>query len=128
MSNYISPFEITNEILDRVASIMEKIGKLGDISNLDKTPYLRKQKKINSIHSSLAIENNSLSLNQVTDVINGKVVIGKQKVIQEVKNAYKAYEMIKEGQCGSFSENLLESFTRCQFKMEKHFAENNLEN
>ena len=96
MSNYIPPFEITNEILDRVASIMEKIGKLGDISNLDKTPYLRKQKKINSIHSSLAIENNSLSLNQVTDVINGKVVIGKQKDIQEVKNAYKAYEMIKE--------------------------------
>ena len=96
MSNYIPPFEITNEMLDRVASIMEKIGKLGDISNLDKTPYLRKQKKINSIHSSLAIENNSLSLNQVTDVINGKVVIGKQKDIQEVKNAYKAYEMIKE--------------------------------
>ena len=46
MSNYIPPFEITNEMLDRVASIMEKIGKLGDISNLDKTPYLRKQKKI----------------------------------------------------------------------------------
>ena len=33
MSNYIPPFEITNEMLDRVASIMEKIGKLGDISN-----------------------------------------------------------------------------------------------
>ena len=96
MNDYIPPFKITNEMLKLVSNIMEKIGKLDNYSNLDKTPYLRKQTKINSIHSSLAIENNNLSLGQVKDVINGKVVIGKQKDIQEVKNAYKAYEILKD--------------------------------
>ena len=57
-------------------------------------PILRRNNRITSIHSSLAIEANSLSLDQVKDVINGKTVIGSQKEIQEVKNAYNAYEMI----------------------------------
>lgn len=48
------------------------------------------------IHSSLKIEANSLSLRQVRDVINGKTVLGEQKEIQEVKNAYAAYEKISE--------------------------------
>lgn len=96
MDKYIPPFEISNEMLKKVSDIMEKVGKLDSYANLDKTPYLRKQTKINSIHSSLAIENNKLSLNQVKDVINGKLVIGEQKDIQEVKNAYKAYEMLKD--------------------------------
>lgn len=94
--DYIPPFEITQEILLRVASISEKVTNLANYSNLNKKPYLRKQTKINSIHSSLAIENNNLSIAQVRDVIDGKLVIGPQKEIQEVKNAYKAYEMLKE--------------------------------
>ena len=49
-----------------------------------------------SIHSSLKIEANSLSLGQVRDVINGKTVLGEQKEIQEVKNAYAAYEQLSE--------------------------------
>ena len=96
MNKYTPPFEISNEMLQKVSDIMEKIGKLDSYSNLDKTPYLRKQTKINSVHSSVAIENNPLSLEQVKDVINGKLVIGEQKDIQEVKNAYKAYEMLKD--------------------------------
>lgn len=96
MIDYVPPFELTNEMLDKVSSIMEKIGKLDNHNLLDKSPYLRKQTRINSIHSSLAIENNKLSLNQVSDVINGKMVIGHQKDIQEVKNAYKAYEMLTQ--------------------------------
>ena len=96
MDKYIPPFDISNEMLKKVSDIMEKIGKLDSFTNLDKTPYLRKQTKINSVHSSVAIENNPLSLEQVKDVINGKLVIGEQKDIQEVKNAYKAYEMIKD--------------------------------
>ena len=96
MDKYIPPFEISNEMLKKVSDIMEKIGKLDSFTNLDKTPYLRKQTKINSVHSSVAIENNPLSLEQVKDVINGKIVIGEQKDIQEVKNAYKAYEMLKD--------------------------------
>lgn len=96
MDKYIPPFEISNEILRKVSDIMEKIGKLDSFANLDKTPYLSKQTKINSVHSSVAIENNPLSLEQIKDVINGKLVIGEQKDIQEVKNAYKAYEMLKD--------------------------------
>jgi len=96
MDKYIPPFEISNEMLKKVSDIMEKIGKIDSFTNIDKTPYLRKQTKINSVHSSVAIENNPLSLEQVKDVINGKLVIGEQKDIQEVKNAYKAYEMLKD--------------------------------
>ena len=96
MGKYIPPFEISNKMLQKVSDIMEKIGKLDSFSNLDKTPYLRKQTKINSVHSSVAIENNPLSLEQVKDIIGGKLVIGEQKDIQEVKNAYKAYEMLRD--------------------------------
>ena len=96
MPNYIPPFDITPEILSRSTTISEKIVKLDNYSNFNKKPYLRKQTRINSIHSSLAIENNNLTLDQVKDVIDGKVVIGSQKEIQEVKNAYNAYNMITE--------------------------------
>ena len=96
MENYIPPFEITNQMLDLVASIMKKIGQLDNYRDLNKMPILRRENRIRSIHSSLAIEANSLSLEQVKDVINGKTVIGKQKDIQEVKNAYEAYDMIEK--------------------------------
>lgn len=96
MEKYISPFTTTNRMLELVGNIMEKVGKLDNFSNLNKMPALRRNNRIHSIHSSLTIEANSLSFNQVKDVINGKLVIGDQKEIQEVKNAYKAYEMMKE--------------------------------
>ena len=96
MSNYIPPFEINNNMLSLVSDIMEKIGRLDNSLNLDKNPRLRKQNRINSIHSSLAIENNNLSYEQVVNVINDKLVMGPQKEIQEVKNAYNAYEMLTE--------------------------------
>ena len=96
MNDYIPPFNITNKMLDLVASIMEKIGRLDNYNNLNKMPILRRNNKIRSIHSSLRIEANSLTFNQVKDVINGKMVIGPQKEIQEVKNAYNAYEMINK--------------------------------
>ena len=96
MDKYVPPFTISNRMLELVGSIMEKVGKLDNFSNLNKMPVLRRNNRIHSIHSSLAIEANSLSFNQVKDVINGKLVLGDQKEIQEVKNAYKAYEMMKE--------------------------------
>ena len=68
MNKYIPPFEISNKMLDYISSIMEKIGKLSNFSNLDKMPILRRNNRIKSIHSSLAIEANSLSLNEVKDV------------------------------------------------------------
>ena len=94
MADYKPPFTITNKMLDYVSNIMEKIGKLDNYTNFNKMPVLRRNNRIRSIHSSLAIEANSLSLGQVKDVIAGRPVIGPQKEIQEVKNAYNAYEMI----------------------------------
>ena len=96
MDNYRPPFTITNSMLACVASISEKIGRISLLSDMETKPHLRKNNRIKSIHSSLKIEANSLSLNQVRDVINGKLVIGEQKEIQEVKNAYAAYEKISE--------------------------------
>ena len=91
---YEPPFTITNRIVSYVASISEKIGRITLLSDMEAKPHLRKNNRIKSIHSSLKIEANSLSLNQVRDVINGKLVLGEQKEIQEVKNAYDAYEKI----------------------------------
>ena len=96
MEFYKPPFEITNKMLMYVSSISEKIGRFTAISGLESKPHLRKNNKIKSIHASLKIEANSLSLGQVRDVINGKLVLGEQKEIQEVKNAYDAYEKVSE--------------------------------
>lgn len=96
MNNYEPPFEITNKMLEKISSIMKSIGKLDNYKNLNRMPILRRNNRIKSIYSSLAIEANSLSLNQVRDVIDGKTVIGPKKEIQEVKNAYNAYNMLEE--------------------------------
>lgn len=96
MWEYKPPFTITNAMLSYVSSISEKIGRITATSNLETKPHLRRNNKIKSIHSSLKIEANSLTLGQVRDVINGKVVLGEQKEIQEVKNAYAAYEHLSK--------------------------------
>ena len=96
MKNYQPPFQITNAMLTYVASISEKTGKITATSNLSSKPHLRKNNQIKSIHSSLKIEANSLSLGQVRDIIDGKTVLGEPKEIQEVKNAFVAYERFSE--------------------------------
>lgn len=96
MEKYVPPFSITNTMLEDVSVIMESIGKWDHYNHLDKMPKLRKNNRIHSIHSSLAIEANSLSLNQVKDVIDGKLVIGPKQEIQEVKNAYEAYLLMEK--------------------------------
>ena len=94
MADYTPTFTITNTMLDCVASISEKIGKMSALKNLEAKPHLRKNNRIRSIYSSLRIEANSLSIGQVRDVISGQLVLGEQKEIQEVKNAYEAYAQI----------------------------------
>lgn len=94
MDNYVPPFTFTSKMIDYTSSITEKIVKLDNYTSFEKKPSLRRNNCIKSIQSSLAIEANSLSLKEVRDVIDGKLVLGPQKEIQEVKNAYKAYEMI----------------------------------
>lgn len=96
MEPYKPPFTITNKILTLVSSISEKLGQITATNNLESKPHLRKNNQIKSIHASLKIEANSLSLGQVRDVINGKTVLGEQKEILEVKNAYAAYEKLSE--------------------------------
>ena len=94
MAAYTPPFNLTNGMLTLVSSISEKVGKISVTSNMQTKPHLRKNNRIKSIHSSLKIEANSLSIGQVRDVINGKNVLGEKKEIQEVKNAYTAYEKL----------------------------------
>ena len=91
---YKPPFTLTSVMFDYAANITEKIGQINNYNNLRRMPILRKNNRIQSVHSTLAIEANSLSLKQVKDVINGKLVIGFEREIREVKNAYKAYEQI----------------------------------
>lgn len=91
---YEPPFTITNKMLMLVAQIAEKTGRISNFRDLESKPHLRRNNRIRSIHSSLAIEANSLSLSEVKEVIAGKTVLGPQKEIQAVKNAYQAYDMI----------------------------------
>ena len=92
---YIPPYEITDEMLELVSNIMENLGKLSNVNKLEKLPRLRRVNRIKSIHSSLAIENNTLSIEQVTDVINGKQVFGPKEDIIAVHNANLAYKELE---------------------------------
>ncbi|MBQ1954920.1 MAG: Fic family protein, partial [Clostridia bacterium] len=90
------PFEITNTIIDLVSEISELTGKLTTLNRLSANPTLRRTNRIRTIHGSLAIEQNTLSIEQVTAVINGKHVLAPPKDIAEVKNAYEIYERLDE--------------------------------
>ncbi len=91
---YKPPFEITSKIIELISNISEKIGEINYLQN---NPYhikLRKENRIKTIHSSLAIENNSLSLKQITAIIDGKHVLGNPNEIKEVKNSIQAYDLL----------------------------------
>lgn len=88
------PHTITPTILSLVAEIGESLGRLHLPDTTSLSPQLRRSQRIKSIHASLAIENNTLTLEQVTAVIEGKKVLGPQRDIQEVHNALAAYDMI----------------------------------
>ncbi len=96
MEKYIPPYDITEEMLELASEIMENLGKLSNVNDLEKLPRLRRVNRIKSIQSSLAIENNTLSLEQVTDVIEGKHVLGPQDDILAVKNAFEVYKILPE--------------------------------
>ncbi len=96
MEKFSPPYEITDQMLEMVTQIMENLGKLSSVNELEKLPRLRRVSRVKSIQSSLAIENNTLSVEQVTAVINGKRVLAPQKDVQEVHNAFNAYERLGE--------------------------------
>ena len=96
MKNKQPPFQITNKIIDDVAEISELVGRLSAHDHLSSNPNLRRTNRIRTIHGSLAIEQNTLSLEQVTAVLNGKHVLAPPKDIAEVKNAYEIYERLDD--------------------------------
>lgn len=94
-TGYVPPFNTTAEAVRLISEISEMLGSFSAANRLEMAPMLRRGNRLKSIQASLAIENNSLSLEQVTAIINGKRVLGHPKEIQEVKNAFAAYEMLE---------------------------------
>ena len=94
MNQYQPPFKITSKVIDYISRISEKIGEINSLENSPHQVKLRKENRIKTIHSSLAIENNSLTIEQITAIIDGKRVLGSPNEIQEVKNAIQAYELL----------------------------------
>ena len=91
---YVPPYTITNKTVNLISDISEILTKLTINDAMNQNPKLRRENRIQTIHASLAIENNSLSLEQVTDIINGKRVLGAPREICEVKNAFEVYERL----------------------------------
>jgi Fic family protein len=92
----VPTYTISTKAIDLVARIAEKFGEIRGAGEYSRNLRLRKINRLRSIQSSLAIENNTLTLGQVTDIIEGKRVLGLPHEIQEVKNAYQAYEYLLE--------------------------------
>ena len=93
---YIPPYIISDKTVNLISDITEIITKITINDNMSNNPRLRRDNRIRTIHASLAIENNSLSLDQVTDIINGKRILGAPDEICEVKNAFEAYNKLLE--------------------------------
>jgi len=91
---YQPPFHMTEEITNLIVEIGQYVGSITTYESMHQNPVLRRENRIKSIYSSLAIEQNTLSLDQVSDVIDGKRVLGPPEDIREVKNAYEAYERV----------------------------------
>ena len=90
------PFTLTAEMLGHAAAIAELVGRISVEHGQSLSVHLRRENRIRTIHSSLAIEHNTLTLEQVTAVLDGKRVLGNPNEIREVTNAYDAYELMLE--------------------------------
>ena len=90
---YQPPFDITPKIINQISAIAEQIGRL-DSHGLKSSPQLRKQNRIRTIQGTLAIEGNTLSLEQITAILDGKRVLGQPREISEVEGAIRAYESL----------------------------------
>ena len=92
MKNKKPPFEINEKIMTYVIDIAELLGKISVKNQISSNPTLRRTNRIRTIYSSLAIEQNTLDIDQVTAVISGKRIIAPPKDIAEVQNAYEIYD------------------------------------
>ena len=85
---------MTDKMTSLIAEISEQVGRITVQQDVTVSPHLRRENRIRTIHSSLAIEHNSLSLEQMTAILDGKRVLGNPNEIKEVQNAYEAYELM----------------------------------
>lgn len=95
MGKYTPPFQQNTTVINLLAEICELVGRV-EVTHRDIiSVQLRRQNQIRSIHSSLQIEQNTLSLEQVTAILNGKRVLGPPHEIREVQNAAEAYALMQ---------------------------------
>ena len=87
MTDYKPPYQITDSIVNLLTQISELLGKWSASVQEELSPELRRKNRIKTIQASLAIENNTLSVDQVTTLMEGKCVMGLPHEILEVKNA-----------------------------------------
>jgi len=107
-SDYMPPYQITPTILRLIEKVGEAIGQIQARDDLKTVPRLRRNNRIKTIQASLEIEGNTLGLDQVTALLDGKRVLGLPREIQEVQNAFKAYDGLSSW-ASSSRENLLEA-------------------
>lgn len=103
---YTPPYSITPAILLLVVEIGEWLGRREALASGDLTPRLRRDNRLRTIQATLAIENNTLNLEQVTAVLAGKRVLGLPREIQEVRNAFAAYERLENWEPSSVKDLL----------------------
>lgn len=94
MTDYHPPYRLTNRIVTLVAEISEYLGKWS-MTPGSQSPQLRRNNRIKTIQASLAIENNTLTIEQITALLEGKRVLGLPQEIQEVRNAFTAYQQLE---------------------------------
>lgn len=113
MPDYQPPFQLTADILQQVADLSEQVGRLAVLAE-GFTPQLRRGNRIRTIQASLAIEHNTLTVEQVTAVLDGKRVLGLPREIQEVRNAFAVYEQLDQLQPAS-ADSLLAAHRQLMF-------------
>jgi len=113
------PYQVTTKIIELIASISEKIGEVNSAYLFKPPTELRRKNRIKTIQSSLEIEGNSLSLDQVTAIIDNKRIVAPKKDILEVKNAIKAYDSISD-----FNPTSLTSFCKAHAIMMEGLIDN----
>ena len=91
--SYIPPFTVSAEAINLIAQISAQIERYAIRLEQNDGLRLRKANRIKTIHSSLAIEGNTLTEGQVSDIIDGKNVIAPPRDIQEVRNAIATYDL-----------------------------------
>jgi Fic family protein len=106
--NYIPPFNITAAMISLVAEISQMIGRLSVLEESSQIFRLRRTNRIRTIQGSLAIEGNTLSVDQITAILEGKRVVAPSREIQEVRNAVMAYDQLDKWQPSS-REDLLDA-------------------